>query len=151
MPNITHKIATPVDADDLFDAISTLEGLRNWWTTDVEGSPEVGGTLAFRFGGGGPDMEIEVMEPNRVVWRCTVGPDEWIGTHIEFSLKAEEEGKTALYFTHRGWEKETPFHYHCSMKWASFLLSLKSYVEFGLGTPFPSDIQIESRLAKSLA
>ncbi len=151
MPNITHKIATPADAKALFEAVTSLQGLRDWWTTDVEGEADVGGTLAFRFNGGGMDMEIDIMEPNRVVWRCVDGPEEWLGTFVEFDLKPEEGGLTALYFTHRGWKEETPFHYHCSMKWASFLLSLKSYVEFGQGTPFPGDIPIESRLTKSLA
>jgi hypothetical protein len=29
----------------------------------------------------------------------------------------------------------------CSARWASFLLSLKSYAETGRGTPFPEDLK----------
>ncbi len=30
------------------------------------------------------------------------------------------------------------------MKWATFLLSLKDYVETGRGRPFPNDLKIEA-------
>jgi hypothetical protein len=30
---------------------------------------------------------------------------------------------------------------HCSARWAYFLLSLKSYLETGRGTPFPEDLR----------
>lgn len=144
MANITHKIATPSDANAFFKAVSTVDGLKSWWTTDVSGDPSQGGVLAFRFGGEGPDFEIEALEDNRIVWRCVAGPEEWMGTQVEFRFEAEENDLTALYFTHSGWKEETPFHYHCSMKWASFMLSLKEFVELGKGRPFPDDIQIEA-------
>jgi hypothetical protein len=31
---------------------------------------------------------------------------------------------------------------HCSTKWATFLLSLKSLVETGRGAPAPNDVRI---------
>lgn len=144
MANITHKISTPADPNAFYDAVATLKGLSNWWTTDVTGGVEKDGVLAFRFGDhGGPDFKIEVKEDNRIVWRCISGPEEWMNTFIEFRFEAEDGGLTALYFTHGEWRAETPFHFHCSMKWASFLLSLKEYVELGRGRPFPEDIQID--------
>ncbi len=151
MANITHKIATPAPVDRFYKAVATLEGLRSWWTTDVTGETAEGGVLAFRFGGGGPDMKIEKKQDDLVLWRVIAGPDEWLGSHIEFRFAAEGEGLTALYFTHGGWAEETPFHFHCSMKWASFLLSLKEYVELGTGRPFPHDIQIETATRERVA
>jgi hypothetical protein len=32
--------------------------------------------------------------------------------------------------------------YHCSTKWATYLLSLKQLVETGTGAPDPIDVQI---------
>ena len=151
MANITHKIATPADINAVHDALATLPGLNGWWTTDTSGYPGAGGTLEFRFNGQGPDMKVEVCEPERVVWRVAAGPEEWLGTTIEFRLEGEDDGKTELYMSHAGWAEETPFHYHCSMKWAAFLLSLKEFVETGRGRPFPDDIQIEGPLARAAA
>ena len=33
---------------------------------------------------------------------------------------------------------------HCSMKWATFLLSLKELVETGRGKPSPEDLKIDN-------
>jgi hypothetical protein len=88
---------------------------------------------------------------SEVIWKCVAGPEEWLGTTIEFRFQKNEDGNTGLYFTHRGWAEETPFHYHCSMKWASFLLSLKEYLELGRGRPFPNDIQIDGPTVKGTA
>jgi len=151
MANITHKIATPASAEAFFKAVSTIDGLKSWWTTDVSGDASEGGVLAFRFGGGGPDFKIETLEDNRVLWRCVAGPEEWLKTSIEFRFEPEDDGLTGLYFTHGEWKEETPFHFHCSMKWASFLLSLKEYVELGTGRPFPDDIQIEAATTQRTA
>jgi hypothetical protein len=43
-----------------------------------------------------------------------------------------------------GWNSENAFFHHCSTKWATFLLSLRDYVENGVGRPFPNDIKIEA-------
>ncbi len=142
MPNITHTISTSTKINEALSAITSLNGLNSWWTTETTGDPAEGGVLAFRFGGGGPDMSVEKVTECEVIWKCVSGPEEWLGTTIEFRFQIGEDGNTALYFTHRGWAEETPFHYHCSMKWASFMLSLKEYLDLGQGRPFPNEIQI---------
>jgi hypothetical protein len=34
--------------------------------------------------------------------------------------------------------------YHCSTKWATFLMSLKALIETGKGDPAPDDVQISN-------
>jgi len=142
MPNITHTISTPADIGTVMEAITSLDGLQKWWTTDTQGDPKTGGLIEFRFNGSGPDMSVEKVTPAEVIWKCVSGPDDWLDTTIEFHAQQNEPGKTDIYFTHRGWAVENPFHYHCSMKWAVFMLSLKEYLDLGKGRPFPNDIQI---------
>jgi hypothetical protein len=36
------------------------------------------------------------------------------------------------------------FMHHCSTKWAVFLMSLKSLVETGKGSPDPHDVKIDN-------
>ena len=152
MANITHAISCAADLDTAMQAVTTLDGLNNWWTSDTTGDPAEGGVLAFRFGDfGGPDMSVEKVTESAVIWKCVAGPDEWLDTTIEFEFRKTDGGLTQLHFTHRGWADETPFHYHCSMKWASFLLSLKEYLDLGEGRPFPDDIQIEAPTVKRTA
>jgi hypothetical protein len=47
-------------------------------------------------------------------------------------------------FRHDGWKEPVEFMYHCSTKWAVFLMSLKSLVETGEGQPSPTDVRISN-------
>lgn len=68
------KTPTPEKA---YDALTTIDGLADWWTKDTKGSPEVGGVLEFRFPAGGFDLEVVEHRPSeRVVWRVVAGPPE---------------------------------------------------------------------------
>ena len=64
-----------------------------------------------------------------------------VGTDLTFQLKAKKD-ETVLLFTHAKWKKPTEFMYHCSTKWATFLLSLKNWLERDEGRPAPYDVKI---------
>jgi len=141
MANICLTVGAKASAKNMMAGLNTLNGLKSWWTSDTTGDTSEGGTILFRFGGGGMDMKVLESTASKIVWECTGGPDEWIGTKVTFTIQ-EKDGESELMFKHAGWAEETPFHHHCSMKWASFLLSLKGYLETGKGRAFPNDIQI---------
>lgn len=140
MSNITLKIGTSAGPQDAMRAINTIDGLSGWWTCQTEGSTDVGETIIFKFGEARVDMKVISSTSELVVWECVAGPEEWLGTKVEFKLVREPE--TTLYFRHTGWANESPFHHHCSMKWAVFLMSLKQFLEEGNGRPFPHDLHI---------
>jgi uncharacterized protein YndB with AHSA1/START domain len=144
MPDILHRIATKATtADDLLPALTTIDGLASWWTTDTEGDASVDGIIKFRFVPGGFDMKVVEIKPDRVRWEVAEGPEEWMGTTITFDLKQDGE-HTVVLFAHEGWREPVEFMNHCSTKWASYLLSLKDYVETGKGAPSPDDVQISN-------
>lgn len=146
MVDILHRVGavTPTPAA-VYDALTRVDALAAWWTEDTQGSGDtVGDTLAFRFPAGGFDMEVvELVPSERVVWRVVDGPPEWVGTTVEWDLRQEGEHAIVL-FAHRGWREPVEFMHHCSTKWASFLLSLKSLVETGEGAPSPRDARIDN-------
>jgi uncharacterized protein YndB with AHSA1/START domain len=144
--DILHQVGIRADsADRTYDALTTVDGLAGWWTEDTTGDPGVGGTVAFRFGElGGFDMEVTELVPGeRVRWLVVDGPPEWIGTHVDWDLR-QDDGHTLVRFTHEGWAEPVDFMRHCSTKWATFLLSLKSLVETGTGAPSPNDVKIDA-------
>jgi hypothetical protein len=144
MPNICLTFSTQAAASNVQQALTTLEGLASWWTNDTTGTPVEGGKLVFTFGNnGGFVMHVLKSTAEQVAWQCMQGPDEWLGTHIEFTL-IQQPTHCQLMFRHAGWAAEVPFFYHCSTKWATFLLSLRDYVEQGRGRPFPNDLKIEA-------
>jgi uncharacterized protein YndB with AHSA1/START domain len=144
MVDILHRIGATSSPDEVYAALTTIDGLSNWWTQDTDGDPEVGGVVRFRFAPGGFDMKVLQARPReRVRWEVVEGPQEWIGTHVQFDLK-EEDGFTIVLFRHEGWREPVEFMYHCSTKWATFLLSLKQFVETGKGDPAPRDVKISN-------
>ena len=86
---------------------------------------------------------LELHPAERVSWEVVEGPEEWIGTTVSFDLKQEGDYAIVL-FKHQGWREPVEFMYHCSTKWATFLMSLKSLVETGKGAPSPNDVRIDN-------
>jgi uncharacterized protein YndB with AHSA1/START domain len=146
MPDILHKVGIKSSSlDDVYQALTTIEGLSGWWTSDTKGdSNKVGGVIQFRFGNGGFDMKVLALEPAKhVLWQVVDGPEEWLGTTISFDLKKNDDW-TIVLFKHQGWKEPVEFMHHCSTKWAVFLLSLKSRLETGKGVPWPNEIKLDS-------
>ena len=145
MPDILHKVGIKSSSvNDVYRALATIDGLAGWWTTDTQGQSDVGGMIRFRFGAGGFDMTVAELHPSEhVLWQVATGPDEWLGTTISFDLKQSGDW-TIVLFKHAGWKQPVEFMHHCSTKWAVFLLSLKSLLETGKGTPWPNEIKLDS-------
>jgi uncharacterized protein YndB with AHSA1/START domain len=140
MPDILHRVGAAAPPQRVYQALTTLEGLRGWWIADTQGDPRPGGTIDFGF----TDMQVVESAPDRRVrWRCTRGPQEWVGTEVTFDL-SPKEGQTFVVFKHSGWKEPVEFMHHCSTKWAIFLMSLKSLIETGTGNPDPDDVKIDN-------
>jgi hypothetical protein len=144
MMDILHRVGIKSALKDVYTALATRDGLAAWWTTDTQGESTSGGVIQFRFPEGGFDMRVLELRPaERVLWEVVEGPEEWIGTTVSFDLKQEGDYAIIL-FKHQGWREPVEFMYHCSTKWATFLLCLKSLLETGKGAPSPNDVRIDN-------
>ncbi|HMO12193.1 MAG TPA: SRPBCC domain-containing protein [Actinotalea sp.] len=143
MVDILHRVGIEnVEPAAVHEALTTIDGLARWWTEDTTGDPGVGGVIAFRFPAGGFDMEVIDLEPGeQVTWRVVDGPAEWVDTTVEWRLRRDGD-LTIVMFAHRGWAEPVEFMHHCSTKWATYLMSLKSLLETGTGAPAPNDVHI---------
>ena len=126
MVDILHEVGIkPSSLDGAYKALTTVEGLSAWWTSDTQGESKVGGVLQFRFGAGGFDMKVLELQPGkRVLWQVVDGPQEWIGTKISFELRQEGDW-TIILFKHQGWKEPVEFMHHCSTKWGGLSAELK--------------------------
>lgn len=149
MLDILHRVGIKSSLEDTYQALATRAGLAAWWTNNTQGDSNVGGVLEFRFSAGGVEIggfKMKVLELHplkRVLWQVVDGPEEWIGTKINWELKQEDD-YTIVLFKHQGWKAPVEFMHHCSTKWAIFLMSLKSLLETGKGRPNPDDIKIDN-------
>jgi uncharacterized protein YndB with AHSA1/START domain len=113
MADILHLAIIRAPPEKVFSALTTLAGLAGWWTEDVHAEPKAGSIARFRLADrGGSDMEILRLDKNRLVHRRCVA------------------------------HQSSDFFRYCSEKWAVYLVSLKSFVETGRGSPWPHDIPI---------
>jgi uncharacterized protein YndB with AHSA1/START domain len=125
--------------DEVFDALTTREGLSGWWGP-VKGDPTAGGEFTFR-----PMVQIEKLmrvdssdRASLVQWtvlECEFLP-EWPGTTIRFALSPDGEGGTRLAFEHIGLTQQFDCFEICDAGWQQSLSSLVSYVQTGKGNPF---------------
>lgn len=127
----------------VFDAITTLDGLRGWWTPFVEGRP-LDGDVRFEFEGlAGQHIIMHVDEATpgaKVRWTCRVHsaiPD-WKETRVIWDLRPTGADGCALRLEHVGLVPALECYDHCEVGWDHFLASVAGYVERGAGTPYRS-------------
>jgi uncharacterized protein YndB with AHSA1/START domain len=166
MPNIRHEVLIGAPAANVYDAITSQEGLAAWWTPGAKATPERESVARFAFGRDYfKEMKIAELTPSRrVKWTCIAGADEWIGTTIAFDLQAggsetllnshPELGDqirqktnggegTLLVLEHDDWKDYSPMFAECNYTWGQFLRSLKLLCETGKGRPWPQQHRTE--------
>ena len=141
MADILLMVPIAANAEAVYRAITTPEGLASWWTNDVEAEPEIGAINEFRFEGGQVVMRMKVAEltpPTSVVWEVQdPSPPEWGGTNVTYDIHSTEDG-VQLLFGHRGWASTEGSFPAINYNWAYYLTSLKEYLEKGSGFPHGS-------------
>jgi uncharacterized protein YndB with AHSA1/START domain len=144
MPDIRHRVVISAPLESVYEAVAKADGISEWWTRGgVRGESREGSKLQFFFGQPDPAavMEVTRLDPDgHVHWNCVEGADEWVGTKLAFDL-TQSGDETVVLFSHADWRDPSEFMAHCSARWAYFILSLKSLVETGKGTPFPDDLR----------
>ncbi|HEX5353952.1 MAG TPA: SRPBCC domain-containing protein [Rhodanobacteraceae bacterium] len=142
MTDILHLIPIHASRDNVYRAIATAEGIRNWFSRDADLDTGIGGSGEIRFANRQRviRMKIDELAANgRVVWGVlSAAMPTWSNTRIEFEMSTEGDG-TMLHFAHRGFAQSDDFFAMSATAWGGFLLSLKQYVETGQGTPHPDD------------
>jgi len=150
MVDIIHRIGIKAPLAKVYEAVSTPKGIAGWWSDETTGESRQGGAITSVFHSpegkeiGRMVYELVKLEPGKKVqWRFTAGPEEWVGTDLTFDLSRDGD-QTLIVFGHRNWREAVEFTAHCSMKWATFLLSLRQLLETGKGRPSPDDLKIDN-------
>jgi uncharacterized protein YndB with AHSA1/START domain len=133
-----HEVWIAADRDDVFAALTTLEGLNGWWGPALEASTDVGGQVVFDHGLGTP-MRMEVVAcdaPVRVTWRLVStheGADnpasEWTGQTFAWrtepradrTLLGQARSVTVVHLTNAGWPAASRWRGFCTTAWGATL------------------------------
>ena len=138
--SIKHLFHINASRQSVFEAISTIKGLSNWWTTETSGDCSVNGTIQFRFAdSGGPDMKVTDCKPAEYLsWECIESNHGWKGYTFSFTLE-DKNGKTRVIFSHDGWKEQDENYAACSFSWGRYMESLRRLCETGRGEAFGSE------------
>lgn len=130
-----HEIPIAAPATKVFQAWTTAEGLRGWWTADASAPRASDGEYVFRFDKGNVAFHFLVEEEvpgERVLWRGVEGPGmpaEWVGTKIDVRLSHASDGRTRLQFAHRDWRSAEGFYCVCNTTWGELMYRLRDWCE----------------------
>jgi uncharacterized protein YndB with AHSA1/START domain len=149
-----HTLRLPVSAKNVYEAVSTEDGVRNWWTRFADIGKETGCIAEFRFPTAGfyVKAEIQSLIPSKLVeWKVidSMHPEksgfsnlrDWEGTLIRFEIEHVSESESVLHFTHQGLTEELECYQVCENGWNSYLSSLKDLLVNGQGKPYLDDAE----------
>src|SRR5580765_2223891 len=155
----THEIVIDAPIEAVWKAISDGEELTRWFVDEATVTPGVGGTISISWGG--EEMSsgtIEMWEPNKKLRKrlepLDMGPakqDPTVPMIDEYTIE-RRDGKTVLRLVCSGipdapeWDG---FYNGTNSGWASFLRTLRHYVEHNNGKP-RTTIKVIGKLTGSL-
>ena len=129
---IWHQVPIKAAPSDVFAALTQPELLGKWWMR-ATGNLAIGGMLTFHFNEDfSQEMAVlEVETDSRILWQPRdTGLGDWIGSKIEFTLKPTDNG-TNLQFRHFDYKQDVPGFPYYSQSWATYMLSLRAFIETG--------------------
>ena len=143
MVDILQNFVVNAGRSAVFRAISTPEGLNNWWTLTCSGKAEEGAEYILGFGPGcdwrarasrcAPDSEFELA--------LTGADSDWQDTRVRFILN-EVLGVTEVSFQHTGWPANNDHYRTSCFCWAMYLRLMKRFVEFGEVVPYDRRLEV---------
>jgi uncharacterized protein YndB with AHSA1/START domain len=139
MADILHEVIIEARPEKVYQALTEQVRLAGWWTTNTQAEPRVGAVDEFKFNGGRfvIKMEVAELEPGtKVGWKVRQAVPDWEGTQVSWDLTPVEQA-TKVLFGHRGFSSASGSLPSASYNWATYLTSLKAYLETGKGSPNP--------------
>ena len=143
MPDILQDLPIKADAERVFEAISTPEGLDRWWTLHSAGKPVDGAEYELWFDSD-HDWRARVtsiVKPSQFELEIISADQDWLGTRVGFQLESKD-GTTRLRFHHTGWPQANE-HYRISCHcWAMYLRILRRYLEHNEVVPYEERLEV---------
>ena len=143
MPDILHDFWINAPADRVFRAISTPEGLDEWWTQHSAGTPAQGADFQLGFGPG-YDWAARVTRavPGEAFeLQMTRADADWDGSRVGFELTGSGGGPQVR-FHHAGWPSGNEHYRISTYCWAMYLRILKRYLEHGERVPYDKRLDV---------
>jgi hypothetical protein len=140
--DIVHELTIFAPAVAVFDALTTTAGRTGWWPEGGEHELEAGQVASISVADHDLVVAVEAADrPEVVIWQCTEGHREWVGTTISFRIEGRPTDPadpasigdggpaTVVRFWHGGWQYEDGLLPRASFDWAMLLDRLRRHLE----------------------
>ena len=135
---IKHLLHIDRPIEDVFHALTDIQELQKWYTTEVEGESTLNGLIAFNFGGMVFKMQVVVLEEGKSVhWKCVETDGPVLNHVMTFELDRNVD-KTRVRFAHTGLEAMDDGYANMNFSSARYLESLRQLCQTGVGEAFGS-------------
>jgi len=143
MPDILQDFLIRVPPARVYEAVSSVEGLNEWWTRAASGTATVHESYDLDFGPGCVWRAVVTRaEPPRAFELRFVEADaDWADTIVGFELAPTDEG-TKVRFHHRGWREANEHHRVSCHCWALYLRVLRRHLEHGETVPYERRLEV---------
>lgn len=131
MADMYHQVHIQAPPEKVYDALTTQDGLRSWWTADSLFDARRGGSAQFGFAKRAVvfRMQIDVLETGkRTAWTCVGDIDDWKDTQLTWDIDKAGNG-SVLHFTQSGWKAVTGHFPTANSTWGMLMYRLKDYLE----------------------
>ena len=143
MHDILQDFPIAAPPEQVFRAVSTPDGLDEWWTLRSTGNPRVGAAYELDFGPAYQwRAEVTKSVPGSAFeLRMTKSDDDWSGTVVGFELRPDDGG-TQVRFYHRGWPQANEHYRTSNHCWAMYLRILRRHLESGESVPYDQRLSV---------
>jgi uncharacterized protein YndB with AHSA1/START domain len=136
--DITHELQIDAGPSAVYAALTTHDGLEQWWPAVwAEPTAVEGGEIGLEDEDGLRFLaRVDLLDPSSIVklvhWQISDGPDEWPGTTVAFRIEGIDttgdgraDAGTVVRFWHGGWELADGALPRASFGWAMALGRLR--------------------------
>ena len=135
---IHHLLHINAPIDKVFIALSSIEELKLWYTTEVQGSSKLNEIIEFKFGG--VDFHTKVIElvaNEKIVMECVATSLPLVGQKVTYELDQNDE-KTRVRFSQDGFDELDDFYANMNFSASKYLESLRQFCQNGTSEAFGS-------------
>ena len=135
---LKHLFHINASVDKVFKALTNVNEMKIWYTTEISGESSIDQLINFKFGTIEFIVKVTALEVNKkIVWECVDTNMPFVGHSYTFEL-GESDGKTRILLTELGFEQQDDMYANMNFSWGKYLESLRQYCQKGLSEAFGS-------------
>ena len=134
---IDHLLHINAPVNEVYEALSKVEKIKEWYTTDIEENSDK--TKTFKWGEMYLIVKFDETLNKKIIWEFIESSIPIESLQMTYEL-SENEGKTRLKLSYGNFAEKSDFYANQNFSTAKYLESLRQYCQTGKGEAFGSEL-----------